>query len=210
MTIGTNNNITQKTFNFITQTNVLMVLDTISASTNGLDTVTVDYNGILNTYDWKNALYSATSWSSLGLYVVGESINTAITDSSFSFTTSTQAMEDVTLTLQQIYNNTQLDLGIDIRSSSTTVLNDTTNYTNATNDVSYNRASGVDGSFDFGLINGGYYRLIATPPSPKYAAYEQYDYFITIDSNTNLNLVFYILWGNQSFSFDDLSNETFL
>jgi hypothetical protein len=25
-----------------------------------------------------------------------------------------------------------------------------------------------------------------------------------------MNLIFYIIWGNQSFTFDDLSNETFL
>jgi hypothetical protein len=102
-----------------------------------------------------------------------------------------------------------LDLRIDRRASAVVALTNTENYVGTTSGQIINRTSGSDGYFDFGLLNGGYYRLIAQP-SPAYAAYEPMDMYITINSNLTLNLIFYIIWGNQTFTFDDLSNETFL
>jgi hypothetical protein len=198
------------TYTFTT-TNVgaTMPANTISAATDGINTITIDYNGTLYTEDWRNAVYSATNWSNLGLYVVNDSPTTAVTDSSFSFTTRSHAMPDVSLSLSQLYNNTQLDLSIDRRSSTSTALSNTENYVGTSNGLTINRTSGSDGYFDFGLINGGYYRLTASP-SAQYSAFEPIDTYITINSNLSMNLIFYIIWGNQSFTFDDLSNETFL
>ncbi len=197
------------TFTFNTTSNGTMPLNTISATTDSINTITVEYNGTVYTEDWRNAVYNASGWSGLGLYVVNDSPNTAVTDSSFSFTTDTSAMQGVSLSLIQLYNNTQLDLSIDRRSSSTIAVSNTENYVGTTSGSILNRTSGSDGYFDFGLINGGYYRLTASPP-PQYAAYESIDTYITINSNLSMNLIFYIIWGNQSFTFDNLSNETFL
>lgn len=210
MTVGANT-LSPQTFNFTTTLNGTMPSGTISASTNGVDTVTVEYNGNVYTSDWRNAVYSADSWSSLSAYVENGSPSTAVTDSSFSFTTTSRGIEGVSLNLYQIYNNTQLDLGIDLRSSEVSLVSQTNDYQGySTTGVIINRVSGTNGFFDFGNINGGYFRLIATPPSPQYAAYEPIDTYITLNSDLNLDLIFFILWGNQSFGFDDLSNETFL
>jgi len=118
-------------------------------------------------------------------------------------------MPDVTLTLTNIYNNTNLDLRIDRISSSLVAETVTEDYVGTSSGQIFNRTSGSDGYFDFGFLNGGYYRLVAQP-SPAYAAYEPIDTYITIDSDLGLNLIFYIIWGNQTFTFDNLSNETFL
>jgi len=198
------------TFTFTTtDVGATMVTNTISAATDGINTITIDYNGTLYTQDWRNAIYSAASWSSLGLYIVNDSPLTAITDSSFSFTTETSGMQGVSLTLTQLYNNTQLDLSIDRRSSQTVAVSNTEDYVGTSNGLILNRTSGTDGYFDFGLLNGGYYRLTASPPA-QYAAYEPIDTYITINSDLTLNLIFYIIWGNQSFTFQDLQNDTFL
>jgi hypothetical protein len=198
------------TFTFTTVANATMPLNTISAATDGINTIDVEYNGTLYTQDWRNAVYSATNWSNLGLYVVNDSPFTAVTDSSFSFTTQSRAMANVSLSLTQIYNNTQLDLSIDLRSSENIAITNTENYVGTNSGLILNRVSSTDGYFNFGLINGGYYRLTATPPSPQYAAYQPIDIYMTINSNLTMDLIFYIIWGNQSFTFDDLSNETFL
>lgn len=199
------------TFTFTTtDVGATMQANTISAATDGVNTVTIDYTGTLYTQDWVNAVYSATNWSNLGLYVVDGSPNTGITDSSFSFSTVTQAMPDVTLTLTNIYNNTNLDLRIDRISSSRVAQTITEDYVGTSSGLITTRTSGSDGYFDFGFLNGGYYRLVATPRSPQYAAYEIIDTFITINSDLTLNLIFYIVWGNTTFTFENLTNETFL
>lgn len=200
----------QTTFTFTTTNIVGMPANTISAATDGVSTVTIDYNGTLYTQDWRNAIYSADNWSNLGLYIVGESPNTGITDSSFSFSTVTQGMPGANLTLTQIYSNTLVDLSIDIRRSVQIAPIDSSEYFGGTGGIQFNRTSGTDGFFDFGTINGGYYRLLATPSTPTYAAYEPIDIYITINSDLVLNLIFYIIWGNQQFDFEELSNETFL
>lgn len=202
----------QTTFTFTTSNIIGMPANTISAATDGISTVTIDYNGTLYTQDWRNAIYSADNWSNLGLYIVGDSPNTGITDSSFSFSTVTQAMPSVDLTLYQVYSNSLVNLSIDLRSSLQVAPVDASEYAGSTIGLQLTRTSGPDGFFDFGTINGGYYRLLAIPASPTYAAYETIDIFITINSATILNLIFYILWGNNNpaITFETLSNETFL
>lgn len=210
MTIGANSN-GPVTYNFSTTQNVSMPSNTISASTNGVNTITVEYNGTVSTTDWRNALYNTSSWSSLGLYIVNDNVNTAVTDSTFSFITETQGMPNANLRLYQIYNSTQLNVGIDLRSSRRAVVQNTTSYpSSGGTGIQFNRTSSSTGFFDFGLLNGGYYRLVVTPESPQYAAYISIDTYVTINSNTSLDLILYILWGNQDYTFDDLSNETFL
>lgn len=209
MTIGGTSS-TPTTFDFTTTENPTMVLNTISATTDGISTVNVEYFGTLTTRDWANALYSASSWSNLGLYIVHDSPYTAATeDSSFSFTTESHAMQGVNLTLYQLYNNTQLDLRIDLREVSETAVPVTRNYVNfSTTGLQINRTSGGDGFFDFGLVNGGYFRLVAVPP-PQYSGFENIDIYITINSDLNLDLIFYIYWGSN-YNFALLSNQTFL
>jgi hypothetical protein len=214
MTIVSPNTVGAITYNFATTTNGGMAVNTISASTSAntstIYDVTVHYNGTLYTQDWRNALYSSATWSSTGMYIVGQSPNTGLTDSSFSFTTVSRGIEGATINLIQVYNNTSLGLGIDVPSSNerTTVQNQT--YNDMTTGINYTRTSSTEGSFDFGSIEGGYYRLIATAPSPQYSAFISIDTYITINSNTNLDLIFYIDWGNINATFANLLNETFL
>jgi hypothetical protein len=214
MTIVSPNTVGAITYNFATTTNGAMVANTISASTSAntstIYDVTVHYNGTLYTQDWRNALYSSTTWSSLGMYIVGESPNTGLTNSSFGFTTTSRGIEGASITLYQVYNNTQVDLAIDLASSSQKILNKVGNYNDMVSGIEYTQVSSTEGFFDFGNVNGGYYRLVATAPSPQYNAYITIDTYITINSNTDLDLIFYINWGNNNYSFDDLSNELFL
>jgi hypothetical protein len=214
MTIVSPNTVGAITYNFATTTNGGMVANTISASTSAntstIYNITVHYNGTLYTQDWRNALYSSDTWSSLGLYVVGASPNTGLTDSSFNFTTASRGIENVSITLYQVYNNTQVDLAIDIASSSQKILNKVGNYNDMVTGIEYTQVSSTEGFFDFGNVNGGYYRLVATAPSPQYSSYISIDTYITINSNTDLDLIFYIEWGNNNNTFASLSNETFL
>ncbi len=197
------------TFDFIT-TATTMPNNTISATTDGISRVIVSYSGSVTTLDWQNAILSASSWSSLGLTLSGGSSGTGITDSVFSFTTSWKGMPDVNLTLLNIFNNTLLDLSIDTKSSLSTVVLERTSYVDTVLGQTFNEISDSMGFFDFGQIDGGYYLLTATPSAPTYAAFEPIQRYITIDSNTSLDLIFSIIWGNNIFTFADLQNETFL
>ena len=214
MTIVSPNTVGAFTYNFATTTNGVMVANTISASTSAntstIYDVTVHYNGTLYTQDWRNAIYSSTTWSSLGMYIVGQSPNTGLTDSSFGFTTASRGIEGANITLYQIYNNTQVDLAIDIASSSQKILNKVGNYNDMVSGIEYVAISSTEGFFNFGNVNGGYYKLVATAPGPQYSAFISIDTYITINSNTNLDLIFYIDWGNPNATFANLINETFL
>ena len=214
MTIVAQNTVGAITYNFNTTTNGGMVSNTISASTSAntstIYDINVNYNGTLTTLDWKNALYSSTTWSSTGLYVVGESQYTAVTDSSFDFTTVSRGIDGVSITLYQIYNSTQLDLGIDLQSTSKKILFKNQPYNDTQTGIVYTKLSTVEGFFNFSSINGGYYKLVANAPSPEYAAYKDIETYITINSDTNLDLIFYINWSVANYTFAELSNELFL
>lgn len=204
------NTLIPTTYVFDTVENLTMTNGRISAATDGSGLITIEYNGTLYTEDWRNALYSSTSWSNLGIYIVDDSPNTAITDSNFTINTITQGMPNASVTLQQIYGNTELDLAIDQRSSrSTTFTNRDLYQQGISNGVTLSRISGPNGYFDFGFVRGGYYRL-TVQPSASYPAYEPIDIFITINSNLGMDLILSIIWGNQTFTFDDLQNDTFL
>lgn len=201
---------TARTFTFSTSNNIAMGSGTISATTNSIDTITIEYNGSVSTLDWQNAVESASGWTSLGLNIINGSSGTGVTSSSFSFDTQWQGMPNVSLTLTNIYKNTQLDLSIDIRSSESTVFSERSSYNDTVLGQTITRTSDSNGFFNFGNLDGGYYLLTAMPSSPTYAMYEPIQSYITINDDTSLDLIFSIVWGNDSFTFGDLSDETFL
>lgn len=196
---------------FNTSVDVLLPLDTALATINGFDTINVTYNGNLYTSGWTNAIYAAPGFSSMGIYILGGS-GSAVTDTEMTFTLNTipNTMSGVQLTLTSVFLNTSLDLGIDVRSLSTVVVEQTEDYVNSAVGQVYNRVSDQNGVFDFGRIIGGYYRLDAVPGLSIYQAYEPITRFITINSNTYLDLIFSIIWGNPIVTFDFISNDTFL
>lgn len=213
MTIGSNASNSQYTYEFYTNNIIGMPLDSISASTSGSSnvlTVNIDYNGTLYTQDWRNAIYSATNFSNLGIYILNESPNTAITSSNFTFTTQSQVLPLVGLNLTNIYNSTNLNLSIDLKSSDTVATPIVSGYSESIGGIQYNIVSDANGFFNFGEIPGGYYKLTAIPTLPQYSAYEPIILNITLNSNTFLDLIFAIIWGNVQFQFEDLTNETFL
>jgi hypothetical protein len=205
-----------RTFTFTTQVNALMAIDTISASTNAFDTVTIDYNGNLNTLQWQNAIYAAAGFSSMDFYVIGGTTGSTpinITDFTFSISTESRRFSGVTVQLNSIFLNTSLDLSIDRRSSSEVAFNISENYTDTTVGQQYTRVTDSAGRFDFGSIIGGYYRLYAAPSTPPAinAQYQPIEQFVTINSDTYLDLIFSIYWNNQTTNgFLVLSNQTFL
>lgn len=199
-----------------TQTNGLMNPDTISASTNGFNTITVDYNGNLNTLQWQNAIYGAAGFSNMNLYVIGGTtgatpINT--TDFTFSINTESRRFSGVTVQINSVFLNTQLDLSIDRRNADEVAFNVSENYIDTTAGQQYTRVTDSMGRFDFGNIIGGYYRLYASPSVPPAinSEYQPIEQFITINANTSIDLVFSIYWNNQTANgFLVLSNQTFL
>lgn len=204
-----------KTFSVTTTLDVGLTLDTVVATTNSIDTVTVTYNGSVSTLAWQNAVYAAPGFTSLGMYVVGGNANSAMTASDFTFNTSTSShrLSGVTVQLTSVYLNTSLNLAIDRRSSETVVTPVTKDYVNSTAGQSYTRTSDSNGNFNFGSLVGGYYQLEAVPQSPPSAnsELEPITQYITINNSTSLNLVFSLYWSNQlNEGFYVLANETFL
>lgn len=213
MTIGSNPSINQYTYEFYTNVLASMPLDTISASTSATSTVwtvNIDYNGTLYTQDWRNAIYSATNFSNLGIYIVNDSPGTGITTSYFSFSTETQALPFAPLNLTNIYNSTDLNLLIDLRSSDTVATSTSSNYNDTVGGAQYNVISDANGFFNFGDLPGGYYKLTATPPA-SLVGYENVIQYITLNSTTSVDIIFSLFWGSNYFQgFTTLSNNTFL
>lgn len=199
-----------RTYTFITSADTLAASG-VTATTNSIDTVSVIYNGPLYTSGWTNAIYAATGFSSMGLYILGGS-SSAVTDSgmTFTFSTSPYFMSGVSLTLESIYSNNQLDLSIDLKSSKSVAVQISDTYQDSIVGQVLNRVSDSNGRFDFGYIQSGYYRLTAIPSSLAYPGYERITRFLTINSNLYIDLIFSILWGNTVATFDLLSNDTFL
>lgn len=205
----------QKTFNVSTTLDGLLPSNTVAATTNSIDTVTVTYNGSVSTLDWQNAVYAAPGFASLGMYVLGGNANSAMTASDFTFNTNTRShrLPGVTVQLTSVYLNTSLKLAIDQRSSETIVSPVTQNYLDSNAGQVYTRTSDVDGNFDFGPLIGGYYQLtaLAQPPPSVNSEFEPISQYITINSTTSINLIFSLLWSNQlAEGFTVLANETFL
>lgn len=205
-----------RSYSITTQVNGLMNPDTISASTNGFNTITVDYNGTLDTLQWQNAIYAAAGFSSMNMYVIGGTTGATpinSTDFTFSINTESRRFAGITVQITSIFLNTQLDLSIDKRNSSEVAFNISENYANTAVGQQFTRVSDSMGRFDFGDIIGGYYLLTATaqPPPTINSEYNPISQYITLNSNLSLDLIFSIYWGNQtSLGFTILSNVTFL
>ena len=205
----------QKTFNVTTSLDGGLPLGTAVAITNSIDTVNVTYNGTVSTLQWKNAIYGAAGFPSLGMYVIVEGSNSPINSSDFTFNTTTNShrLSGVTVQLTSIFQNTSLNLSIDRRSSETVVTPVSRNYVNSTAGQVYTRVSDSNGDFNFGSLNGGYYQIVALPQTPPAvnSQLEPVSQYITINNKTSLNLVFYLYWSNQlNEGFTVLANETFL
>lgn len=204
-----------KTYYVNTSVDALLAIGTASATISGFDTINVTYNPPVSTLVWKNAIYAAPGFSNLGVFIIGENANSAITSSDFTFNIQTQSrrLAGVNIQLKSLYLNTSLNLSIDRKSSETVVSPVTQNYVNSSAGQIYTRISDSNGVFNFGSIIGGYYQLIATPQPPPSVNSELKPIiqFITINSNLDLNLVFSLYWDNQlSNGFYVLGNQTFL
>ena len=68
--------------------------------------------------------------------------------------------------------------------------------------------SDVNGYFDFGTINGGQYTITAQHPDPSNFPTQTINIYIS--SDTNIDVIFSLLWGNTSILFDDPNNYIFL
>ncbi len=125
------------------------------------------------------------------------------------FMSASTVMSGVTLQLIGGYSNSSVDIFVDSRASKTIFREVNSTIGNSTSGTIINTlVSDANGRFDFGRLNGGTYTLVINPPIGFTDAYPVTTRTININSDTNLDIILSILWGNNILTF--ASPYTFL
>lgn len=149
--------------------------------------------------------YSITNWSDFvqasassdGIF----SLNGTIYYHNISTATTFSA---VTIQLELLSAFSNVDLGVDSRYNDE-IAEVTSNAINSTVGTIYTSTSAVDGTFSFSQLIGGTYKITATTPD-----FRTYVSEIVLSENTEISIVFPIVWGDTIKTFGLLANFTFL
>ncbi len=112
-------------------------------------------------------------------------------------------LSGVTLQLIGIASNSSVDLSVDSKTDSRifTPVNSVLDSNAIVGVATYTTTSGVDGTFDFGRVEGGTYTLRITPPIEYINAYSIQTQTISITEDSDLEIVLGIIWGNNIIDF---------
>jgi hypothetical protein len=108
----------------------------------------------------------------------------------------------VTFELRGAGSSSTIRKKIDLKNTSISISQQDQIIGNVSN-VLLSTTSDVDGNYSFGRIDGGTYYLTVIPPSSLSSGLDTRTYIISINSDTDFDVVLSAIWGSTSITFDN-------